>query len=197
MSKFVQHDPDVFTIENVLSDSECQSLISRSESIGFSPASVRTSQGPKMMTNIRNNERVVLNDPELADLLYSRVVDLLPSIDGCHPTGADPQLRFYKYVPGQKFNRHRDGEATSPDGEVSKLSFLVYLNDADGGETVFRDYVEKNGKREKIELKIKAEAGNALLFRHRRWHEGSPVDSGMKYVIRTDVFYSRIDSVER
>jgi len=186
-----QHDPDIFTIDNVLTAEECKNLIERAESIGFEPASVRTSDGPKRITNIRNNERVVINDEQLAAQLYARISGVLTNLDGCKHSGVDSQLRFYRYVPGQKFNRHKDGSVTNANGETSKLSYLIYLNTPDGGETVFREYKTVNGEREKWTLNVKPVAGNALLFRHHRWHEGTPVNTGEKYVIRTDVFFGQ------
>jgi prolyl 4-hydroxylase len=36
---------------------------------------------------------------------------------------------------------------------------------------------------------IAPKAGDALLFEHRVWHEGRQVNSGEKYVLRTDLFY--------
>ena len=189
MIELFQHDLGIFTVDSLLSASECSDLISRGESIGFEPASVRTHSGQKMMSNIRNNDRVVFNDEILAADLWGRIAEILPVVDGCRPCGVDSNLRFYRYVPGQKFNRHKDGSVTNELGEVSKLSYLIYLNECDGGETVFRDYTEVDGKRQKKEIRIVPSVGSALLFRHERWHEGSPVLSGRKYVIRTDVFY--------
>ena len=190
MPEIFQHDPDVYTIEGLFTIEECNDLIEKAESLGFEPASVRTRSGQKMMTKIRNNDRVVFVDTILADDLWNRVAELLPELDGQHPSGVDPNLRFYRYVPGQKFNRHRDGSVTNDMGETSKLSYLLYLNECDGGETTFRDYIELDGQRQKKELRIVPKPGSALLFRHERWHEGSPVATGQKYVLRTDVFYS-------
>lgn len=190
MPTLQQLDPDVFTIEGLFTPEECCGLIARAEAIGFEPASVRTDVGQRMMTNIRNNDRVVLTDKELAAELWRRVATSLPVLDGVCATGVDSNLRFYRYVPGQKFNRHRDGSVTNEAGETSKLSYLVYLNACDGGATLFRDYVDIDGRREKQELRIEPSPGSALLFRHKRWHEGTPVNSGKKYVLRTDVFYA-------
>ena len=190
MIELFQHDPDVFSVQNVYSRDECAGLIQRAESIGFEPASVRTHSGQAMITKIRNNDRVSFSDIELANDMWRRISGLLPELDGEFPTGIDHNLRFYRYVPGQKFKRHRDGAVTNQKGETSKLSYLIYLNNCDGGETIFTDYVETDGNREKIELRIAPEPGLALLFRHERWHEGSPVVTGEKYVLRSDVFYS-------
>ena len=184
-------DPDVFTIAGVLTADECCALIDRAESIGFDAASVRTHSGPKMMTNIRNNDRVNLDDPDLADLMWTRIASTLPTLDDQRPIGVDHHLRFYRYEPGQEFKRHKDGAVTNDDGCTSKLSYLIYLNgDFDGGATTFRDYVGKGETRRKIEHVVTPVAGSALLFRHERWHEGSALTSGRKYVLRSDVFYS-------
>lgn len=183
-------DSDVFTIVDLFSLEECRELIQRAESLGFEAASVRTRSGQKMMPRIRNNDRVVLADPELANDMWKRASPMLPRIDGRRASGVDSTLRFYRYVPGQKFNRHRDGSVTNANGEASELSYLVYLNDCDGGETLFRDYEVFEGARKKVELRVDPVPGMALLFRHERWHEGLPVTSGKKYVLRTDIFYS-------
>ena len=73
---------------------------------------------------------------------------------------------------------------------TSKLSYLVYLNDDfEGGSTTFREYSVQGGERTKTEHIVSPVTGSALLFRHERWREGSPVLSGQKYVLRSDVFY--------
>ncbi len=190
MPSLKQHNSDVLTVDGIFSLKECKSLIAKAESVGFEAASVRTSSGQQMMTKVRNNDRVVFRDEALAADMLSRVIDFLPSLDGESPVAVDSELRFYRYVPGQKFNRHKDGSVTNEKGETSKLTYLVYLNQCDGGQTVFRDYVEINGKREKEELSIEPVAGAALIFRHELWHEGSPVNSGVKYVLRSDIFYA-------
>ncbi|MFO0979330.1 MAG: 2OG-Fe(II) oxygenase [Planctomycetaceae bacterium] len=184
-------DPDIFTVTGVFTPAECQALIARAEAAGFVAASVRTSNGRQMMTHLRNNDRIELNAPDLAEQLWIRIVPFLPTLDGHAPTGVDSQLRFYRYTTLQQFKRHKDGVVTNERGESSRLSYLVYLNDdCEGGETAFREYRDGNGTPEKIEHVISPATGTALLFRHERWHEGCPVTAGVKYVLRTDVFYS-------
>ena len=100
-------DPDVFTVGGVLTVDECRTLIERAESIGFVAASVRTHAGPKMMTNIRNNDRVNLEDAEFAHLMWTRIWSVLPVLDGQRPLSVDRRLRFYRYEPGQEFKRHK------------------------------------------------------------------------------------------
>ena len=189
VSEFV--NPDVFTVAGAFTAAECSALIERAESIGFDAASVRTRSGPRMMTKIRNKDRVNLVDPELAELMWSRVASILPVLDDQRPVGVDHQLRFYRYEPGQEFKRHKDGAVTNNDGCTSKLSYLIYLNDNfDGGATTFRDYVGKGESQRKVVHVVTPVIGSALLFRHERWHEGSALTSGRKYVLRSDVFYA-------
>ena len=186
-----QIDDDIFTVSDIFGRDECLHLVSRAEAIGFEAASVRTSSGPQMMTHIRNNDRVVFSDVELANELWSRIHPFLPALDGQIACGVDSQLRIYRYFPGQQFKRHKDGSVTNELGQTSKLSYLVYLNDdCDGGSTTFRDYRDVDGTREKIEFIVMPATGTALLFRHERWHEGTPVVAGAKYVLRSDVFYA-------
>jgi predicted 2-oxoglutarate/Fe(II)-dependent dioxygenase YbiX len=184
-------DEGIYTISGVMTAKECQELIERAEAIGFSAASVKTSSGQRMMTNIRNNDRVNLHDVELANTMWQRVSRLLPVLDSCKPVSVDPNLRFYRYDPGQQFKRHKDGSVTNDLGEVSKLSYLIYLNDDyAGGSTTFLEFRDVDGVREKREFVISPKAGSALLFLHERWHEGTSVSCGTKYVLRSDVFYS-------
>lgn len=176
-----QIDENIFTISDIFTRNECSQLIQRAESIGFEAASVRTANGPQMITQIRNNDRVVLSDTKLAADMWHRIVSFLPVIDGGHACGVDSQIRFYRYLPGQQFKRHKDGFVTNKLGQTSKLSYLVYLNnDCEGGSTIFRDYRHINGTREKIQHIVSPTAGTALLFRHEQWHEGSPVTAGVK-----------------
>ena len=39
-------------------------------------------------------------------------------------------------------------------------------------------------------LVVAPRTGQALLFRHALWHEGTPVLRGCKYVLRSDVLYA-------
>ncbi len=190
-SERTQVDQDIFTVSGLFSRDECVQVISQVESLGFAAASVRTSQGPQMMTHIRNNDRVNFQDEALAEQMWQRVRTFLPELDEEVPCGIDPRLRVYRYVPGQQFKRHKDGTATSESGQTSKLSYLVYLNDDyEGGSTEFRDYRDVDGVREKVISSVTPATGMALLFRHKRWHEGTPVTTGTKYVLRSDVFYT-------
>ena len=181
----------ILTVRNLYTAAECESLIALAENDhGFEAASVRTQSGPRMRPDIRNNERVTLTSPEIADVMWHRIQTVIPPRDGATAIGVDSQLRFYKYSGSQRFKRHKDGVATSSEGATSKYSYLLYLNDDfSGGDTIFTFVERVNGKRNDRTLTVRPETGMALLFVHDQWHEGVPVSKGVKYVLRTDVFF--------
>ena len=185
-------DPDIFTISDLFTPDECRALIERGEAMGFEAATVRTHGGPQMMTAVRNNDRAVFDDPAMAESVWERVKAFVPAeIDGCRATGLYPEFRYYRYDPGQRFKRHKDGSVTTADGaQRSRLSFLIYLNVGYvGGETIFSDYEFEDGERAVHEIKVVPTIGMGLFFVHERKHEGAAVTEGRKYLLRTDVLY--------
>ncbi len=176
--RITEHSDRVFTIDGFLDGDECARLIALAESHGFVAAGVRTEQGQKSMPAIRNNQRAQFASPEWVAALWQRLSAIaLPELDGQRAAGLPRDLRFYKYAAGERFKMHKDGPWRE-DGQSSKLTFLVYLNDGfDGGATDFRDFL------------VAPATGSALLFVHDTWHEGAPVTGGLKYVLRSDVMY--------
>ena len=67
--------PFIWTADDVLSPSECRSLVARIEAEGPAPAPITTGKGFVMRPDIRNNTRVILDDAPLAAALYERVLD--------------------------------------------------------------------------------------------------------------------------
>ena len=59
-------DERIWTVSSILNETECRDLIDRAEAEGFEAAVVRTSGGPQMLTNVRNNDRLVFDDLEMA-----------------------------------------------------------------------------------------------------------------------------------
>jgi len=186
-----QIDPDILTVSGLFSADECERWIAQGETLGFEAASVSLVEGAKMMPAVRNNDRATIEDPALAAALWERVRGFVPpQLDGCLARGLSERFRFYRYDPGQRFKRHRDGAVDGPPGQRSKLTFLIYLNDGyERGETTFIDYRFENDVAVPQEIRIAGKTGMGLFFRHERRHEGSPVLSGRKYVLRTDVLY--------
>lgn len=179
--------PDrIITIENFFSVEECAHYIQASESIGFDAASVTTKTGPVMLQDIRNNSRVILDDAALSEKLWQRVKPFVPSpLFKREAIGLNERWRFYRYEAGQTFKMHQDGSVKRENGKKSQVTFMIYLNeDSVGGETRFA----LNNSPEIVT--VVPRTGMALLFLHTLRHEGAPVLSGLKYVLRSDVMYS-------
>lgn len=173
--------PLAFTVDDVLTPAECAALIDRIESLGPAAAPITTSAGFVMRPDIRNNERVMFDDPALAKDLFDRIATRVPSpLCDLRPVGANERFRCYRYLPGQRFAPHYDGAFERSDIERSLLTYIVYLNEGfEGGETGFLDY----------DVTAIPRTGSALLFQHHMLHEGVSVRAGTKYVLRSDVMY--------
>ncbi len=186
-------DEGIFTVADLFTPRECEELIAWGEAQGFEAASVATESGARMAPTVRNNDRVVFEDTAFMAGLWERARAFVPQeLDGFPVTGLNPRLRFYRYDPGQRFKRHQDGRVELESGEVSRLTFLVYLNTGyEGGGTVFREYMtDAVGETVTKIVRVTPEAGMGLFFIHERKHEGAVIVSGRKYVLRTDVLYA-------
>lgn len=174
--------PLVFTIADLFGAAMCQAVIARTERIGFDAAPITTAAGFVMRPDIRNNERVMFDDVELAAELFARIRDALPErLCGRRPVGVNERFRCYRYTPGQQFKAHYDGAFQRSQHECSELTFMIYLNDDfTGGHTTFYEF----------DVDVRPVRGMALLFQHRLLHEGCTVRSGVKYVLRSDVMYA-------
>ena len=132
------------------------------------------------------------------------------------PLGLNHRFRVYRYVPGALYRPHIDGAwppsgvtVETPDSppkyvydtsngkQLSRLTFLIYLNDEfEGGETTFFQPAPQEGYLEAYG--VKPRAGSVLVFPHgdvegALLHEGSGVTASVggsaKYIIRTDVLF--------
>ena len=198
MKNVVALDADIFTVSAVFDVEECRELIARGESIGFEAASVATASGAQMLTHIRNNDRVTWEDATFTADLWERVRAYVPQqMDGFAVVGLNPRLRFYRYDVGQRFKRHQDGRVQTAEGQISRLSFLIYLNEEyTGGETRFRDYTHTPDGILTHEIVVVPQTGMGLFFVHERKHEGASLLSGRKYLLRTDVLYAGAPAAE-
>lgn len=206
----MNHRGDLFAamIHDVLSASECQQLIDRSEEVGYENALVNVGNGRQIaMEDVRNSDRCIIDDPDFAELLYQRLLTKLESepsllnplvnwkMEGKqHAVGLNERLRILRYDPGCYFRPHSDGcyirgfeAGLDRRGERSEVTLLLYLNDDyQGGYTRLLDY-----KNSQSGHSVLPKAGSVLLFEHPCLHEGATLEAGQKYVVRTDIMYTR------
>lgn len=172
----------IFAIDSVLTPEECRALIEQANARGFDAAPINTRHGPQIDTDTRNNDRLIVDDFDLADRLWTKVAQFMPRlVSGRQVRGLNERFRFYRYAPGQKFAWHADAPFVRENDEMSLLTFMIYLNDSyEGGATRF-DALAVDGR-----------AGMALVFEHGLIHEGAAVTRGMKHVLRSDVMFGPV-----
>lgn len=174
--------PYIDSVESVLTPAECRKLIARFEDSQPETAPINTVFGPRVRTDIRNNERVMFDDPELTADWFDRIeAHAPPKCHGRVLVGANERVRMYRYKVGMRFAPHQDGAFVRNAREQSFFSVLLYLNEGfGGGDTVFIT---------KPEVRITPKQGLVLFFQHPIVHEGAEITSGIKYVARTDLMY--------
>ena len=176
-----------FILDNVLTEAECLELIKTTEDQGYEEALVNVGFGQqKLLTDFRNSKRCIIDSVEHAERIWDRIKDYVPDNWKNKPVvGLNERLRFLKYYPGQYFKPHYDGSYRRPDGsEQSFVTIQLYLNEGfEGGNTTFMS--QSGGENVGVVPKI----GRVLVFQHDILHEGSVLETGTKYTMRTDVMY--------
>ena len=181
--------PFIALVDDVLSADECRALVDRIESLSPKFAPITTRRGFEIRPDVRNNDRVMFDDVDLAARLFERLKPIVPPTMTAPrrwgdvelaPVGLNERFRGYRYGPGQRFAPHFDGAFVRDERERSELTVLFYLNDGfSGGATAFLDW----------DVKVDPRRGQALLFHHPILHEGCLLEVGTKYVLRSDVMY--------
>lgn len=182
--------PLIWTVPSLFTKAECAEILAGTEGAEWLAATVNRAEGRAVDARVRDNTVAIVRNPALADELYRRIRPHVPARMSVElggearaeraAAGVFLPLRVYRYEVGQHFGLHEDQSYFGPDGEVSFLTLLVYLNeDFEGGETEFPEQQKT----------IVPSIGTALLFQHRVLHAGNRVITGTKYVLRTDVLY--------
>ncbi len=184
-----------FVITSLFSKSECEQLLNQEIKNSFQKAIT------SYPTYYRNNERFVIDNDELSKQLFQKVKPYLPKIveinsniqaeNGIwHLKELNNRLRFCKYSANQYFNRHLDGVHYRSNSIQSKLTFMVYLNGSEnftGGRTLFF----KTKDTDEIWTSYIPKQGDLIVFDHNVWHEGEVLTKGEKFVLRSDILYSK------
>ena len=180
-----------FVLDNVFTPKECEDWISLTERTGYEMALVSTNMGDVLDRSYRHSMRCMIDDQEMADVVFNRIKDFLPqSFGNWKLKRLNERLRFLRYENGDFFAPHQDGcFVTSDRTQRSYVTIQLYLSEgAEGGETTF---LFNPSKRTEKDVAVIPKVGRVLVFRHDIWHEGSLVTGGRKYTVRTDVMYER------
>jgi prolyl 4-hydroxylase len=176
-----------YTLSGVMSVRECARLVAHAEAAGFAPAGLA----------IGDDEYRVR---AFASRLWRRIAPVVDRRhDGLVAAGLNWRFRIYKYQAGHYFRPHYDRRVELPGGVgETRFSFMIYLNEGfAGGDTIFYEQkrrTSRGGSRKrnnKVLHRVTPRTGAALAFDHDLLHEGSEVTDGIKYAVRTDLYYAR------
>lgn len=190
-----------FVIYNIFTKKECQQIIDNGESYGF------ISLGKEYDPSYRNNKRILCEIPTLTTEWWNRIT---PFLDNTLLIGKDtdtlasnflttgiwrkselnPRLRLCKYDPGNFFKKHYD-EGYHPDMRKKRTmkTCMLYLNENfEGGSTTFYYKGET--------FSLQPQTGMCLIFDQQILHEGMTVTSGLKYFVRTDIYYDLVQNIQ-
>ncbi len=181
---------DILVLDDVFDEDELSLMHKVVDSLDFEDQELGRGMVPA-----RSRERAQAESPEIAYALWWHLAEfvkpmtkwfegrhngirLQPELEHWVPFECNTRSRFYRYRPGADFREHED-EAWRPTPSVrSFLTVLVYLPTDErcvGGQTVVDGEV------------VLAKPGRVVVFPHDLLHEGRPVESGQKLVLRNDV----------
>ncbi|RVX74830.1 hypothetical protein B0A52_01107 [Exophiala mesophila] len=195
-------DDQILVIRNLFTGTLCKNYIAFLSSLPLTT----TPGKPKRGEATRVNDRFQIQDASFAKILWERsgLQSLVQRSEneinfGGHVLGLNPNIRVYRYRPGQFFDQHYDESNKLQFGDDSvpaktTWTLLIYLTTCEGGETAF--YPEPATKKERVPdpIVVGLEAGMALLHKHGDdclLHEGKEVKSGEKWVLRSDLVVPR------
>ncbi|KIW88938.1 uncharacterized protein Z519_10422 [Cladophialophora bantiana CBS 173.52] len=192
----------ILVIRNLFTSNLCRIYVSFLSSLPLATTPGR----PKRGEATRVNDRFQIDDPVFAKILWehSGMQYLLSSFDdqtvfGGTVIGLNPNIRVYRYRPGQFFDKHYDESNKLQFGEEklpakTSWTLLIYLTTCEGGETAFYPEALEKGDRPPDPIVVGPETGMALLHKHGDdclLHEGREVKSGEKWVLRSDLVVQR------
>ena len=194
-----------FIINELLSEEECNFLM---KGINYKE-DLQWKQNGDGEDLYRKNLRSQIDHPSFTELLYSRIKKYLPEVfevppetkelggmsqGTWHLQGLNSSIRFCKYTSGGVFKPHYDGIYMTGMNDRSLITLMFYLNgDLDGGSTNFLKDPDSDCPAVKPEVtsSVKPSRGLCICFPHNLYHEGDPLLSGEKFILRTDVMYHR------
>lgn len=149
----LHENPDIFSVPNFLTESECDQLIRKAEPhlipcVTKNPKTGAVEQDPSRTSRNTNIPQVEV----------PTIVEKLAELTRCQPEHLEV-LQVLNYAPGQYFKPHTDGftgliSACGFEKSARLVTIFVYLNDVDeGGQTRFG----------KLDLDVKPQKGMAVV----------------------------------
>lgn len=200
----------IFTLDNVLTISEAESLIKQTKSS-------YVNLDKEYLTKERDSHRVLCKNDKLATIIYDRIKNYIPNSynnKSLIPCGFGIEgtwrhfkinncFRFCKYLPlSNGFMPHRDATYLENENMRSILTIIIYLSKTKAC-TIFHDTIqerkiyqtvkEEMNEGSSIYYKCEPSIGKALIFNHDLIHSGEPLTEkdNIKYILRSDIVYVR------
>jgi prolyl 4-hydroxylase len=201
----LHNGPWIISIDNFITDEECNRLIELGSIEGYD------SSGLSEEDEITEEELVGVIDEEdkyrtstnawcqhacYQDPIAWQVISKIESLTGI-PDSYHEFMQLVRYTPGQYYKSHHDSsgdDAYTPEGPRI-LTVFLYLNDVEeGGETRFNDLA---GDESNVVLDVHPRKGTALIWPSmlsespndklddRTFHEAMEVTKGVKYGANT------------
>ena len=179
--KIYSIDPMIFTIDNFLSNKECDEIIKLSKNRKFTRGFVLDSDSENTVSEIRTNSLIWIEHE--TNHLTKKIVNRISSLINLPPENAE-DIQLIRYKKNEQYKHHYDAFHIESDLTSNQRLFtaLVYLSDVEkGGETDFKE----------LSLKITPKKGKLIIFQNclednitphpKSIHAGLPVLEGEKY----------------
>lgn len=192
----------ILLVRNLFTSSLCKNYVSFLSSLPLTTTPGKAKRGEAA----RVNDRFQIEDPVFSKTLWERsgLQYLVESFEdqavfGGKVLGLNPNIRVYRYRPGQFFDLHYDESNRLVFGQErvpakTTWTLLIYLTTCEGGETAFYHEPGRKGEKTPEAIMVEPEAGMGLLHKHGDdclLHEGREVKSGEKWVLRSDLVVQR------
>eukprot|EP01064_Diplonema_japonicum_P018076 TRINITY_DN26772_c0_g1_i1.p1 TRINITY_DN26772_c0_g1~~TRINITY_DN26772_c0_g1_i1.p1 ORF type:complete len:273 (+),score=42.42 TRINITY_DN26772_c0_g1_i1:67-885(+) len=186
-----------FLLKGFLTETECEYL---QDSVEYEE---HIDWKDELQESYRKNARIQIKHEAMSEILFKRAQQYLPAeyLVSADETefgedneglwtleGANPSLRICKYQAGGVFKPHYDGIYLKNIDSRSLWTFMVYLNsEFEGGSTNFI----ASPTDPTILHSLRVPTGTLICFPVNLYHEGRPLTSGEKYIMRTDIMFRR------